>query len=214
MEVRESGVAEAQPACARDLFGERLPLAERFAHSLCAHGETLGLIGPQEYSRIWTRHIINSALLAEHITAYQAIADIGTGGGFPGLILAIACPNTQVRLIEPMERRCDWLTQQIADLNLENARVLRGRAEEFHGAFEVEAVTARAVSALKKLIPLAVPLLVPGGSLLFLKGEKIDCEIEAARKQIQRYNLLNVRVETLGGDFTEQTRLFAAQIHT
>lgn len=125
---------EIEPEAAGDLAGDRLDLLREFTADLAERGEPLGLIGPLEPARIWTRHVLNSALLAPLIASGARVADIGTGGGMPGLVLAIVRPDAQFLLIEPMERRCAWLTEQSDRLGLENVEVKRGRAEEFHGA--------------------------------------------------------------------------------
>lgn len=204
---------EPEPAAAATLAGERIDALRAFTTRLATEGELRGLIGPLELPRLWTRHVVNSALIAPLFEADQRVADIGTGGGMPGLILAIVRPDVDVRLIEPMERRCAWLGECIDDLELTNATVLRGRAEEYHGAFEVDVVTARAVTALRKLIPLTVPLLRDGGQTMFLKGAGVDAEIEAARKQLSKFKLRNPRVEVLGEDVdTETTRVFRATV--
>lgn len=203
---------EPRPEIAAELAGAALPQLDRFARALADRGELLGLIGPQELPRLWTRHIVNSALLAPSIAAGARVADVGTGGGFPGLVLAIVRPDAEFRLIEPMERRCAWLREQITELGLSNATVLRGRAEEFHDAFHVDQVTARAVSALRKLVPVTAPLLRDGGEFLLLKGAGVDAEIAAAHKVLRRFRVVDPTVEVLGGGRTEETRLFRARV--
>ena len=210
--VEGSAVVEREPSAAAALAGDRIDVLRAFTADLAERGETLGLIGPLELPRLWTRHILNSAVLAPLLETGNRVADIGTGGGLPGLVLAIIRPDVHFVLIEPMERRCAWLTEQIDRLGLENADVKRGRAEEFHGAFEVDQVTARAVTALRKLIPLSVPLLTPGGELLFLKGASIQEEIDAAAKVLKKFRVRDIRVEVLGEDLlAETTRVFRAR---
>ena len=206
---------EAEPTAAAELAGDRVDVLRAFTEDLGARGEELGLIGPLELPRLWTRHILNSALLAPLISAGARVADIGTGGGMPGLVLGIVRPDAQFLLIEPMERRCVWLNEQIDRLELRNVEVRRGRAEEFHGAFEVDQITARAVTALRKLIPLTAPLLRDGGEMLFLKGASVENEIAAAEKVLRKYRLHDVRVEELGsGQLAETTRVFRARLGT
>lgn len=206
---------ETEPTEAAELAADRIDVLRAFTADLAARGEQLGLIGPMELPRLWTRHILNSAVLAPLIRADGLVADIGTGGGMPGLVLGILRPDAHFLLIEPMERRCVWLTEQIEGLQLANVEVRRGRAEEFHGAFEVEQVTARAVTALRKLVPLTAPLLADGGEMLFLKGAAIHDEIEAAQKVIKRFRLQDVSVEELGiGQLAETTRVFRARLST
>lgn len=200
---------EPEPAEATALAGDRIDVLRRFAEDLGTRGELLGLIGPQEAERLWSRHLLNCAVLAPLIAPDARVADIGTGGGLPGLVLAILRPDAQFRLIEPMERRCAWLTEQIDVLGLENAEVLRGRAEEYHGAFEVDLVTARAVTALRKLVPLTAPLLRDGGEMLFLKGVSVESEIDAAAKTLRKYRVTEIEVRELGvGQLAETTRAF------
>ena len=214
----ESAMIEHEPAAAEALAGERIDVLRAFAADLGARGEELGLIGPLEAPRLWTRHLVNSALLAPLIRSGARVADIGTGGGMPGLVLAIVRPDARFLFIEPMERRCAWLQEQIDVLGLENAEVRRGRAEEFHDAFEVDQVTARAVTALRKLIPITAPLLQDGGEMLFLKGAAVEQEIEAAAKTLRKHRIREFSVDELGGALVEAgalaetTRVFRGKI--
>jgi len=122
-------------------------------------------------------------------------------------------PDVDFFFVEPMERRCAWLSEQIEALELTNATVKRGRAEEYHGAFEVDQVTARAVTALRKLVPLTAPLLKEGGEMLFLKGASVEAEIEAAEKTLRKYRVRDIEVLELGvGVLAESTRAFRAKV--
>ncbi|MEK6312106.1 MAG: 16S rRNA (guanine(527)-N(7))-methyltransferase RsmG [Curtobacterium sp.] len=204
---------EVEPAAASTLFGDRLDLARSFTDELARRGEELGLIGPLELPRLWTRHILNSALLAPLLEARGRVADVGSGAGLPGLVLAIARSDVQFTLIEPMERRCDWLTAEVDRLGLDNVTVVRARAEDVADDIVVDQVTARAVSALSKLIPLTVPLVRSGGQLILMKGARVDDEIEKARKVILRKRLSDVEVLELGdGVVEETTRVFRATV--
>lgn len=201
---------EPEPAVASELFGARVELARRFADDLARRGEQLGLIGPLEPPRLWSRHIINSALLAPLLRG-GTVADVGSGAGLPGIVLAIARPDATFTLIEPMERRVEWLKEQVSVLGLDNVEVLRARAEEVGTQFDQ--VTARAVSALAKLIPATAHLVRPGGELVFLKGSRVAAEVEAAGKVIRKSGLRNVEVLTLGeGIVPEPTRVFRATV--
>lgn len=204
---------EPEPSAAATLAGDRLDVLRAFASDLAARGEELGLSGPLELPRLWTRHLLNSAVLAPLLQSGGTVADIGTGGGMPGLILGIVRPDVEMLLIEPMERRCAWLNEQIERLDLSNTTVKRGRVEEFHDAFEVDQVTARAVTALRKLVPLTAPLLRDGGEMLFLKGASVENEIEAAQKPLKKYRVSDIAVEELGaGLLAETTRVFRAKV--
>ena len=203
---------EQEPDAAVALFGDRIELARQFTADLAREGETRGLIGPLELPRLWSRHILNSALVAP-VLRVGVVGDVGSGAGLPGLVLAIARPDVRFVLIEPMERRVDWLLEEVQALGLDNVDVLRARAEDVRLATPLDQVTARAVSALSKLIPLTVPLLRSGGELVFMKGERVDAEIEAAAKVIRKAGLVDVRVEVLGeGVLPEVTRVFRATL--
>ncbi len=205
-------VVENEPAAAAALFGGRIELARRFVADLAARGEELGLLGPLEMPRLWSRHIVNSALLAPLIRP-GLVGDIGSGAGLPGLALAIARPDAQFILIEPMQRRADWLLDESRLLELDNVEIVRARAEEARLSPLLDQATARAVSALSKLIPLTIPLVRSGGELLFLKGATVDAEVKAASAVIRRAGLSDVAVLTLGeGLVSEVTRVFRATV--
>lgn len=203
---------EAEPAVAADLFGDRIELARAFTADLARHGEELGLIGPLELDRLWSRHILNCALLAPLLRPGR-IGDVGSGAGLPGLVLAIARPDAHLVLIEPMERRADWLSAETDRLGLDNVTVLRGRAEEVAPDPLLDQVTARAVSALSKLVPLCARLLVPGGELLLLKGARVAEEVAAAEKALRKARIREHEVLVLGeGIVPEATRVFRARV--
>ncbi|WP_341955904.1 16S rRNA (guanine(527)-N(7))-methyltransferase RsmG [Microbacterium sp. LWH13-1.2] len=202
---------EVEPAVASQLFGERIELARRFTAALAEHGEERGLIGPLELPRLWTRHVLNSVIAAPLF--HGSVADVGSGAGLPGIVLAIARPDVQWTLIEPMERRVIWLNEQVDALGLDNVEVLRARAEDARRPEGFDVVTARAVSALKTLIPLTAPLVRDGGELTLLKGMNAANEIDAAQKQIKKFRLTDVRVEVLGEDvLPESTRVVRAVV--
>lgn len=201
---------EMEPDVAARMFGERLELARAFVGNLAARGEELGLIGPLELPRLWTRHILNSALVARLVRP-GLVGDVGSGAGLPGLVLAIARPDAEFVLIEPMERRTDWLQSQVDELGLSNATVVRARAEEAPYVERLDQVTARAVSALKTLIPSVAPLVKAGGELILMKGARVDDERAAAAKQIAKAGLRDVEVLELSEPgLAESTRVFRA----
>ena len=203
-------VWEDEPAAAAQLFGEHIDSARRFTADLAREGELRGLIGPLELPRLWSRHVLNSVLLAPLLRPGR-VGDIGSGAGLPGLVLAIARPDVEFLLIEPMERRVDWLLEEARELGLDNVKVVRARAEDAQLERPLDQVTARAVSALSKLLPLTAPLLRSGGEFVFMKGARVDDEIVAAQKVIRKLGLQNVRVEVLGeGVVEETTRVFRA----
>ncbi|MET0954556.1 MAG: 16S rRNA (guanine(527)-N(7))-methyltransferase RsmG [Cryobacterium sp.] len=203
---------EAEPAVAAQLFGDRIDVAREFTQHLAEQGEELGLIGPLELPRLWSRHILNCVLVAPLLRP-GLVGDVGSGAGLPGLVLAIARPDVTFVLIEPMERRVAWLNSQITALGLTNASVLRARAEDIRLNAPLDQVTARAVSAFKTLIPLTAPLLRPGGELVVMKGAGAAGEISNATKAIARFKLHNVEVVTLGeGVLPDVTRVIRATV--
>ena len=203
---------EAEPAQAAALFGDRIELARAYTADLARRGEELGLIGPLELPRLWSRHILNSVLVAPLLSP-GVVGDIGSGAGLPGIVLAIARPDVSFVLIEPMERRVDWLTRESADLGLDNVKVIRARAEETKLDWPLDQVTARAVSALSTLIPLTAPLVKAGGEMIFMKGARVDDEVAAAAKAIRKARLTDVEVLVLGeGVVPEVTRVFRATV--
>ncbi|MFE6968121.1 16S rRNA (guanine(527)-N(7))-methyltransferase RsmG [Isoptericola sp. NPDC057653] len=179
--------ALGRSAAVRAYFGDRYDLVARFAASLRAEGELRGLIGPREVARLWERHILNSAAVTPYLGEARSVADIGSGAGLPGVVLAIQRPDVDFRLIEPMERRTAWLQEVVDDLGLANVQVDRGRAEEYHDAFEVDIVTSRAVAALSKLARMSMPLVRHGGAMVVLKGRNVEREIEPARKVLRSF---------------------------
>jgi 16S rRNA (guanine527-N7)-methyltransferase len=203
---------EQEPAIASDLFGDRIDRAREYTARLAERGEELGLIGPLEPARIWTRHILNCVLLAPLLRPGR-VGDIGSGAGLPGLVLAIARPDVELVLIEPMERRVEWLLDESARLALGNVTVVRARAEEARLAAPLDQATARAVSALRTLIPVAAPLVRSGGELIFMKGVRVEDELAAAGKAIKAARLAEIEVLTLGeGIVPEATRVFRATV--
>jgi 16S rRNA (guanine527-N7)-methyltransferase len=205
-------IVEAEPAVAASLFGSRIYVARQYTADLASRGEELGLIGPLEPARLWSRHILNCVLLAPLLRP-GTVGDVGSGAGLPGIVLAIARPDVEFVLIEPMERRVEWLEQESAKLGLTNVSVVRARAEETKLDTPLDQVTARAVTALTKLIPVTAPLLRYGGEMLFLKGARVADEVAAASKQIRRAHLVDVSVVELGvGIVPEVTRVFRATV--
>jgi|SRR5690625_306426 len=170
----------------REVFGLGFASVEAFARMLAEEGELRGLIGPRELPRLWRRHILNSAAVARFLPGRGTVADVGSGGGLPGIVLAITRPDLHFTLIEPMERRTDWLGEVVEALDLDNVRIFRGRAEELHAKESFDVVTARAVAALDKLLRFTVPLLAPRGRLLALKGQRVGEEVEAAKYVLKR----------------------------
>jgi 16S rRNA (guanine527-N7)-methyltransferase len=189
-------------SAAEQLFGERLPFAERFVALLTEHGVARGLIGPREVDRLWDRHVLNSAAIAELMPESATVTDVGSGAGLPGVPLAIARPDLRITLLEPMARRVTWLTEVVDELGLD-VRVVRGRAEEpgtRQAVGPADVVTARAVAPLAKLAGWCLPLVAPGGWLMALKGESANEELARDADQVRRAGGVEQSVVTCGAD--------------
>lgn len=180
------------------IFGDRLPLAQRYVEHLATTGIERGLIGPREVPRLWVRHVLNCAAVQEYIAEGASVADVGSGAGLPGLCLAIARPDLAITLIEPLERRVIWLHEVVEDLGLENVKILRSRAEQAIGQVDADVVTARAVSALVGLVDITLPILRGTGELLALKGRSAREEIKKAKKKLNRYGARETEILTAG----------------
>jgi 16S rRNA (guanine527-N7)-methyltransferase len=167
---------------ARSLFGDRLPLAVAFADLLVGDGVVRGLIGPREGPRIWDRHLLNCAAVAELIPRDARVVDVGSGAGLPGIVLAVARPDLTVILVEPLARRTAFLSEAVTALGLDRVTVVRARAEEsvpgrgrpLPGPADV--ATARALAPLDRLAAWCLPLVTEGGRVLALKGKTADQE--------------------------------------
>lgn len=211
-----------------EVLGDALDKLRVFHAKLAQEGEPRGLIGPRDVGIIWERHILNSAAIVPFVkeaTArrqFKTVADIGSGGGFPGIVAAACLPDHQFTLVEPMERRVEWLNECVDEMNLKNVTVVRARANEvidaIHGsrlgkngkgahgpAVDLDGnpiaarhpfavVTCRAVAPMTKLSGWTLPLLDKGGRLVALKGRSAQAEIEKAAKEISKRGGIRPRV--------------------
>ena len=197
-----SGQKQAPPpAGARSVFGPALGLAERYAELLAGPGAERGLIGPRETARLWDRHLMNCAVVADLIprpTAGRSVIDLGSGAGLPGIVLAMLLTDSEVILLEPMARRVAFLEECVRLLGLRNAAVYRGRAEDAAGRLVADVVTARAVAPLERLAGMALGVVRPGGLVLAMKGAGAEQEIARARPVLGRLGARDVTVVHAG----------------
>jgi 16S rRNA (guanine527-N7)-methyltransferase len=200
----EERVPPPPPPGAAEVFGDRLVLAEQFAAILTDSGVSHGLIGPREVPRLWERHLLNCAVIHPAIAANEMVIDVGSGAGLPGIALAIARPDLDVHLIEPMLRRTNWLSMAVDEMGLTNVTVHRGRAEQFSGTLRAPVVTARAVARLSELARWCLPLLQPGGSLLAIKGLSVAEEVETDRAVLRRLGAIDEVIERFGSGVVDQ----------
>ncbi|MGH8823419.1 MAG: 16S rRNA (guanine(527)-N(7))-methyltransferase RsmG [Jiangellaceae bacterium] len=201
------------PAAAATVFGDRLVLAERYVALLAGPGIERGLIGPREAPLLWQRHVMNCAVVQEALPKGSTVADVGSGAGLPGVVLAVARPDLQMTLVEPLLRRARFLREVLDALDLHNAAVVRSRAEDLAGQLEVEAVTARAVAPLEQLARWTLPLLSTGGRLLALKGVSIVDEVARASTALRRMGAASWAVQEFGrGIVDPPTRVAVVEV--
>ncbi|AZI59283.1 16S rRNA (guanine(527)-N(7))-methyltransferase RsmG [Nakamurella antarctica] len=205
-EVEVTPTAEVEPDAAATIFGDQIGVARRYVDWLLGDGVVRGLIGPREAGRIWTRHMLNCAIVGQLLPPQARLVDIGSGAGLPGIPLAIARPDCNVVLVEPLERRTVFLDMVIEELGLTNVRVFRGRAEQaISEAGGADVVTSRAVAPLAKLAGWSVPLARHGGEIIALKGSSAVDEIARDGAAAAKAGLTDLRAEEIGAGLLEQT---------
>jgi 16S rRNA (guanine527-N7)-methyltransferase len=208
------GTAPDPPPEARDVFGPGLAVAEEYVRLLAGAGVAQGLLGPREVPRLWSRHVLNCAAVAELVPHPAAphlapphlapphlatLVDLGSGAGLPGIVLALLLPDVQVILLERMERRAAFLQECVRVLGLRNALVRCGRAEDLAGQIAADVVTARAVAPMERLAGLALGLARPGGLVLAIKGAGAEDEVARAGPELRRLGVGDVTVLRVGG---------------
>ena len=194
---------EVPPAGTEEYFGEAFPLAQRYAEHLATTGIEWGLIGPREIDRLWTRHILNCAVVAEFVSSDDVVGDVGSGAGLPGIPIALMRPEAKVVLIEPMERRVEWLKMVVDDLGLSNVRIVRARVEDLVDEEMFSVVTARAVKAMTTLVEWTHDVIGPEGRILALKGESVEGELVKAKKLLMRYRFGQPTIHVVDGGILE-----------
>lgn len=181
------------------MFGPLLASAGRYADLLAGPGVERGLIGPREVPRLWDRHLLNSAVLAELVPDRVGVLDAGSGAGLPGIPLALARPDLTVVLVEPLLRRVEFLRMVVELLDLgQRVEVVRSRAEDLPAAVRADVVTARAVAPLDRLVGWCLPLVRPHGVLLAIKGSRAQAEVTAAAVALRRHGSPAIQVVEVG----------------
>ena len=189
------------------IFGDRQDLAVAYHESLATDATTRGFIGPREKPRLWDRHIYNCAVIGEAIPEGARVIDIGSGAGLPGIPLAIARPDLQVTLLEPLLKRSNYLAEITEKLGLDNVTVIRDRAENLGKDAKFDVVTSRAVAPRAKLARWSLPLCKPGGMMLAMKGASASEEIERDKSAIKRAQGERAEIITVGAELEESTTL-------
>jgi 16S rRNA (guanine527-N7)-methyltransferase len=198
-ETSEVAVPGAPPEAER-LFGPALESAARYVAMLAGDGVVRGLIGPREVPRLWDRHVLNSAALAEAVPRGARVVDVGSGAGLPGVPLGLVRPDVTLTLVEPMARRVEFLQAVVASLGTP-WRVVRGRAEErsvVRAVGPVDVVTARAVAPLPRLVGWCRGLLAPGTQLIALVGARAAAEVPALVPQLEAVGMRDVHTRAVG----------------
>ncbi|HEV7212987.1 MAG TPA: 16S rRNA (guanine(527)-N(7))-methyltransferase RsmG [Blastococcus sp.] len=198
---------------AAEVFGAALPLAQRYVARLASDGVTRGLIGPREVPRLWIRHVLNSAAVAEAVPEGARVVDVGSGAGLPGIPLGLARPDVTLALVEPMARRVEFLEEAVAELTPDGVagaplywRVVRGRAEDRSvgsAVGPVDVVTARAVAPLPRLVGWCRGLMRPGAQLVALVGAKALAELPAMVPELEAAGMRNVHPRAVGASLGE-----------
>ena len=196
----------APPGNVAAVFGPLLPLATAYVARLASDGVTRGLIGPREVPRLWERHVLNSAAVAEAVPAGARVVDVGSGAGLPGIPLGLARPDIELTLVEPMARRVEFLEEVVSELAVPAGlrwRVVRGRAEERSVATAVgpvDVVTARAVAPLPRLVGWCRGLMRPGTQLIALVGASALAELPALVPDLVAAGMRDVHPRAVGAD--------------
>lgn len=193
------------PLAAHAVAGARADLLGAYANLLATDGVTRGLLGPREAPRLWDRHLLNCAVVAECAAAGAQVADIGSGAGLPGIVWAICRPDLRVTLVEPLLRRVTFLQDVIERLELSNVEPVRARAEDLQGVRSFDVVTSRAVAPLGRLAGWCLPLVRGGGLMVAIKGASAGAELQAARADVRRLGGLNPALVEHGQGLVEPT---------
>nr|WP_245599950.1 16S rRNA (guanine(527)-N(7))-methyltransferase RsmG [Embleya scabrispora] len=177
--------------------------AIRYADLLAGPGVRRGMVGPREVGRLWERHLLNCGVVAELIAENAIVHDVGSGGGLPGIPLALVRPDLRITLVEPLLRRTTFLDEVVQELGLDNVEVLRGRAEELRGRTSADVVTARAVAPLAKLAGWGLPLLRSGGEMLALKGDSAAEELLESEADLRKLGAVSWTVAHAGAGIVD-----------
>ena len=208
-EERPGAGSPPAPEIARQVFGDALPDAEGYVARLATDGVVRGLIGPREVPRLWDRHVLNSAAVAEAVPQGARVVDVGSGAGLPGIPLGLARPDLTMTLVEPMARRVEFLEEAVAafgDGAGPRWRVVRGRAEDrsvVSAVGAVDVVTARAVAPLPRLVGWCRGLLRPGTMLVAMVGSRAVDDLPGMLPELHAAGMRDVEPRAVGAALGE-----------
>lgn len=200
----ETAACPPPPESAAGVFGPMLGVATEFVARLASDGVTRGLIGPREVPRLWERHMLNSAAVAEAVPEGARVVDVGSGAGLPGIPLGLARPDIELTLVEPMARRVEFLEEVVTGLAVPAGlrwRVVRGRAEERSVASAVgpvDVVTARAVAPLPRLVGWCRGLMRPGTRLVALVGATALAGLPSLIPELEAAGMRDIHSRAVG----------------
>ena len=163
---------------------------DKYYNMLVEYNKNVNLTAITEYNQVLLKHFYDSLTLTKAIElTNQKICDIGTGAGFPGIVLKIAYPNLEITLVESLTKRCVFLNEVIKELDLENIKVVNQRAEEFsqNNIEYFDIITSRAVAKLNILLELSIKSLKIGGYYVALKAN-VDEEIKSISTCLTKLN--------------------------
>jgi len=186
----DPGPLQPEPSFDRHSFAEATgasPTAvaalQTYLDMLTDWNSRMNLVGPSALASFWLRHAYDSAQLLTFAPSAKIWADLGSGAGLPGIVLAILLketPGAQVHLVESMVKRTRFLAEVAAELDLP-VTIHNGRAEDLTPPAGLDVVTARACAPLARLLSFAYPYLSAGAMGLFLKGRDVEHELTEAR---------------------------------
>ena len=169
------------------LTNEQTSKLEKFYNILVEENKKINLTRIIEKKDIYLKHFYDSLTITKVVNLEETntLCDVGTGAGFPGIVLKIVYPNLNVILIDSLLKRVNYLNQTIEKLNLKNIKAIHTRSEDYKGEFDV--VTSRAVASLEKLVPYCIHLVNKKGKMIAMKANITD-EIEKSKTILEKYN--------------------------
>lgn len=179
---------------------------EMYKNLLVEWNEKINLTSITDDYEVIMKHFVDSLEIVKYINKNENIIDIGTGAGFPGIVIAIYFDsNVNITLLDALEKRLNFLSEVIQKLGLKKIKLLHGRAEEigndiiYREKFDV--ATSRAVSSMNILLELSIPLIKVNGRCLLLKGSKVREEINASKTALEKLN------SKINDDFTYEYKV-------